>query len=160
MKLTTEHQKVFDKKFPKGYNASALVRLNGKVVDESGVFHIMYIKIMKDGKRVKDVPSMQKYTVQDWEKTIKVLEDSGVGVTGYDEFAIIHDPLEAAREAEAEIQAEAERKAKIKAEAKEAAEFEAALKAEAKEKAVAEKAEAEVKPEAKPKGRPPQNKQQ
>ena len=133
MNLSEKHQIVFDEKFPKGYDASKLVKANGDVVDESGVFHIMYIKIMKDGKRTRDVPSVQKYEVRDWEQTVKILEDNGVGVTGYDEFAIIHDPTEAIKEAE---------------------EFEAALKAESKEKAEATK----VKPEAKPKGRPPQNK--
>jgi len=131
MKLSEKHQIVFDEKYPEGYDASNLTKANGNVVDESGDFHIMYIKIMRDGKRTRDVPCVQKYTVQDWNKTIKVLEDNGVSVTGYDEFAIIHDPTEAIKE-----------------------------KAEAELKAAAEKAEAEVKPEAKPKGRLPQNKQQ
>ena len=135
MNLSEKHQIVFDEKYPKGYDASAFVKPNGKVVDESGVFHIMYIKIMKDGKRTRDVPCIQKYTVQDWGKTVKVLEDNGVGVTGYDEFAIIHDPTEV-----------------VDTDAEEAEEFEAALEAEAKE------AKGKVKPEPKPKGRPAQNK--
>ena len=94
MKLSQEHQLVFDEKYPNGYDASALEKANGKVVDESDYFHIMYIKIMKEGKRTRDVPCVQKYSVQDWVKTVKVLEKNGVSVTGYDEFAIIHDPTE------------------------------------------------------------------
>ena len=118
MNLSQRHQATFDEYFPDGYDASKLVKSNGEVVDESDYFHIMYIDIQPDGARTRDVPCVQKYSVQDWVKTRKIIEgenkmiQADIQVTGHDEYAILHDPIkaekvEAAKKAKAD---EAKRK--------------------------------------------------
>lgn len=105
MKLSQRHQSTFDKKFPNGYSVRD---------DEKDYFHIMYIDIKKDGERTRDVPCVQKYSVQDWDKTKKVFEVHNMkAVTGHSEYAVIHDPT--AREAKAKpVKAEVKPEAKPK----------------------------------------------
>lgn len=111
MKLSQSHQTTFDEKFPDGYSTDKVTKRTGEVIDESGYFHIMYIDIRKDGARTRDIPCVQKYSVEDWEKTKRVIEKEGIHVTGHDEYAVIHDPT--AREAKAKPE-----KAEVKPEAK------------------------------------------
>ena len=112
MKLAQNHQVVFDKKFPNGYSLEKKNPRTGDVIDESGYFHIMYIDIYPEGKRTRDVPCVQKYSIKDWENTKKIIEKDGLKVTGHDEYAILHDPT-AKGEAKAKPQ-----KAEVKPEAK------------------------------------------
>jgi hypothetical protein len=116
MKLSQKHQAVFDERYPDGYSLQKVTPRTGESVDESGYFHIMYIDIRKAGKRTRDVPCVQKYSVQDWEKTKKIIEgkgsiQGGISVTGHDEYAILHDPTvkAEAREAKAEVKPEGKR---------------------------------------------------
>ena len=143
MNLSQKHQVTFDEYFPDGYDASKLEKPNGKIVDESGYFHIMYIDIRKDGARTRDFPCVQKYSVNDWEKTKRVFETHSIKVTGHNEYAVIHDPIEAKR-----LKAAKEAAEKKAEEAKKKAEAMRAAKAE-KAKAKKGEAEAEVKPEVK-----------
>ena len=114
MNLSKRHQEVFDKAFPEGYSTDKLTKRTGKVEDESGYFHIMYINIFPDGKHGRDVPSIQKYSVEDWEKTKKIFEVHDMAaVTGHDEYCVIHDPT--VKKAEA-----GEAKAEVKPEVKKA----------------------------------------
>ena len=116
MKLSQRHQATFDEYFPDGYDASKLEKPNGTIVDESDYFHIMYIDIRKEGERTRDVPSVQKYSVQDWKKTKPIFEVHAIkAVTGHSEYCIIHDPIEAKAE---KARAEREAKAKVKPEVK------------------------------------------
>ena len=69
MKLSEKHQATFDEYFPDGYDAKNITKNNGEVIDESGYFHIMYIDIREAGKRTRDVPCVQKYSVQDWNRS-------------------------------------------------------------------------------------------
>ena len=113
MNLSKKHQEAFDVRFPDGYSTDVVTKRTGDVVDESGYFHIMYINIFREGKRTRDVPCVQKYSVQDWEKTKDVIEKNGIGVTGHDEYCVIHDPT--VKKAEA-----GEAKAEVKPEVKKA----------------------------------------
>jgi len=116
MKLSQRHQETFDEAYPEGYDASKIVLTDGSVVDESDIFHIMYIDIVKDGERTRDVPCVQKYSVQDWKKTKPIFEVHAIkAVTGHSEYCIIHDPIEAKAE---KARAEREAKAKVKPEVK------------------------------------------
>ena len=105
MKLSQRHQATFDEYYPNGYDAKEITKSNGVVIDESDYYHIMYIDILPDGTRTRDVPCVQKYSVQDWVKTKKIIDgdhkliQSDIRVTGHDEYAILHDPT--AREAKA-----------------------------------------------------------
>ena len=119
MKLSQRHQVAFDEKFPNGYSTDKLTVKTGEVIDESGYFHIMFIDIVKDGKRTRDVPCMQKYSVKEWEATKNIIEgknkmvQGSIQVTGHDEYAVIHDPTvkkAEAREAKAEVKPEAKPK--------------------------------------------------
>ncbi len=110
MKLSQRHQATFDEYFPDGYDAGKTVLTDGSVIDESDYYHIMYIDIRKDGERTRDVPSVQKYSVQDWKKTKPIFEQHNIkAVTGHSEYCIIHDPTvkvekkAEAGEAEAEV---------------------------------------------------------
>ena len=102
MKLSERHQKIFDETFPDGYDASKIVKLDGRVADENDIFHIMYIKIIQDGERTRDVPCMVKYSVRDWLKTKAIFDVHAIkAITGYSEFAVIHDPTAKVGEAKA-----------------------------------------------------------
>ena len=127
MNLSQRHQATFDEYFPDGYDAKAIIKSNGDVINESDYFHIMYIDIRKAGERTRDVPCVQKYSVKDWNKTKGIFEANGIHVTGHSEYAVLHDPVEAkksaavkkAKDEEAKKKAEAVRVAKAKkAEAK------------------------------------------
>jgi len=83
---------VFDDTYPDGYKPKKVTMPDGKVIDEGDFYHIMYIDIVKDGERTRDVPCVQMYSVKDWEGTKRVFEDHSVKVTGHNEYAIIHDP--------------------------------------------------------------------
>ena len=126
MNLSKKHQEIFDEAFPNGYSTDKLTVKTGKVIDESGYFHIMFIDIVKDGNWTRGVPCVQKYSVDEWIATKDIIEGTNervhgnIHATGHDEYAIIHDPTAKAREAKATPK------------------------------------KAEVKPEVKPKGRPPQ----
>ena len=146
MNLSQRHQLTFDEAYPDGYTPKKITMPDGKVIDEGDFFHIMYIDIFKDGERTRDVPCVQKYSVEDWARTKRVFETHSIKVTGHSEYAVIHDPIEAkAERADAETKAKAAEdksvEAKKKAEAMRAAK---AKKAEAKREAGAE-----VKPEVK-----------
>jgi len=108
MKLSKKHQEIFDEYFPDGYSTDKLTIKTGKVIDESGYFHIMYIDIKKDGNWTRGVPCVQKYSVDEWQSTKNIIEGNGnikggIHVTGHDEYAVIHDPTAKAREAKADV---------------------------------------------------------
>ena len=102
MNLPKRHQELFDERFPDGYDASKIEKLDGRVADESDVFHIMYVKIIQEGERTRDVPRMVKYSVRDWQKTKAIFEVHKIkAITGYSEYSVIFDPTAKAREAKA-----------------------------------------------------------
>jgi len=102
MNLPKRHQEIFDERFPDGYDASKIVKSDGRIADESDVFHIMYIKIIKDGERTRDVPCMVKYSVRDWQNSKAIFDVHSIkAITGYSEYSIIYDPTAKAREAKA-----------------------------------------------------------
>jgi len=115
-KLSEKHQEIYDQRYPDGYVVPE---------GEKGLFHIMFINIIKDGKWTRGVPFIQKYSSGIWAKMKRAIEDPviGIGQTGHDEYAVLWDPIEAKAEA------------KAKAEAVAKSEKEAFAKAEAKEKA-------------------------
>ena len=118
MKLSKKHQEIFDEFFPSGYSTNKLTKKTGRIIDESGYFHIMYIDIVKDGNWARGVPCVQKYSIDEWEATKDIIEgknkrvQGNIHVTGHDEYAIIHDPTvkAEAREAKAEVKPEAKPK--------------------------------------------------
>jgi len=102
MNLTERHQKIFDEAFPDGYDATKIVKTRGDVVDESDSFHIMFVKIVKEGEWSRGVPAIQKYSVRDWQTSKAIFDKHDIrAITGYSEFSIIHDPTAKVREAKA-----------------------------------------------------------
>ena len=118
MKLSERHQKIFDEVCPDGYDASKIVKRNGDVVDESHLFHIMYVKIVKDGKWTRGVPAFQKYSVRDWQHYLAIFDKHDIAaVTGHSEFSVIHDPT--AKVGVAKAKSITKVKANVKSEPKE-----------------------------------------
>jgi len=108
MNLSKKHQEIFDEAYPDGYDASKIVKYyldedgETKVADESDLFHIMYIKVIKDGEWTRGVPAVQKYSIRDWQHTKAIFEKHDIkAITGYSEFSVIHDPTAKVREAKA-----------------------------------------------------------
>lgn len=112
MKLSQRHQATFDEYYPGGYTIKKITMPDGSVIDEADFYHIMYIDIRAEGERTRDVPCVQKYSVDDWEKTKEVFEVHGIKVTGHSEYAIINDPIAKAREAKAKANVKPEAKPK------------------------------------------------
>jgi len=93
-KLTEANQELLDGLYPKGYE---LKRMNpsGKVIDESNVYHVLFIKIFETKGRHNELSCMvQKMNKVDYNIFLKQI-DAGYklsAITGYDEFEVIHDP--------------------------------------------------------------------
>lgn len=105
MNLSENHQKIFDEAYPDGYSVKDI---------EKDYFHIMYVRIVKDGERTRDVPSVQMYSKEDWRKTKTIFDKHAIkAVTGFSEYGVIHDPTAKAREAKAKPE-----EAKVKPEVK------------------------------------------
>jgi hypothetical protein len=82
MNLSQRHQELFNEYFP---DFEVKQR-------EKGDFHVMFVDIIPDGKRTRDVPVMQKFNPKEWVSIKKSIEKLGIGITGHDEYSIIHDP--------------------------------------------------------------------
>lgn len=68
---------------------------------EEGWFHILFIKILKEGKRTRDVPSIQKYkTAREWAGMKKNIDELGIAITGQDEYSVLYDPTKVKAEKE------------------------------------------------------------
>jgi len=78
MNTSDSHQE-----FKKGYNVPE---------GEEKFFHILFIDILKDGKRTRDVPVVQKYKGKEWKIIERNIHDRGIAVTGHDEYSVLHDP--------------------------------------------------------------------
>jgi hypothetical protein len=71
---------------------------------EENFVHVLFIKILKEGKRTRDVPSVRKYkTLREWNGMKKNIEELGIAVTAFDEFSILHDPTEKPVKVKAEV---------------------------------------------------------
>lgn len=125
------------------------LRQQYKVKDnEQGYVHVMFTKIIKDGKRTRDNCSAQVFTIREFDKLKQDIEKLGIGITQFDEYEVLYDPkIEEAKKAK-----EAKEAAKKEAEriAKEKAAEENRLKKEVEEKAEKERIEKleALKPEA------------
>ena len=88
-KLSVSHQEILDTRYPDGYVVPE---------GEEGHFHIMFIDIVKDGQRTRDVPVIQKYYPVEWDRMRKAIENPVIGIlqTGHDEYCVLYDPIEAA----------------------------------------------------------------
>ena len=68
--------------------------------DEKHLFHVRFIKIVKEGKRTKDTYMVQKFHPKEWLMMTKgkgkkqaTLDLGLAGVTQFDEIdAVLHDP--------------------------------------------------------------------
>lgn len=106
MKISEVQKKLLDDHYPNGYDVPE---------GELGYYHIMFVDIINNkggwshGKAV-----FQKYFPKEWKAMLKVIENPSYGmiVTGHNEFAVIHDPVEYAAERKA---AEAEKAKKAEA---------------------------------------------
>ena len=65
-----------------------------KLLSDASHFHILYIDILPDGKRHRNVPVIQKYQPKEWDATLKVISNPiyGINATGHDEFSVLWDP--------------------------------------------------------------------
>ena len=147
--LQEKNQKLLDEKYPDGYKFKK-VTIGEKVYDERDSYHILFVKILPDGKRTRDVMHIQKFGITDWMKTKASIEAMGIAITQYDEYDVLHDPVKWKNEAatreeeEAKIAKAAAKKAEAtKKKAETAAKVEAKKLAEAaaKKKEDAEAAE-------------------
>lgn len=143
MSLSQNHQKLMKEFYP-----------DFKVKEgEESYFHILFVKILPDGDRVKDNPMIQIFNGKDWAQVQTTIKKRGIkAVTQYNEVGVIYDPTEYEKAKAAELEkAEKEKAEKAKKEAEELV----AKKAE--EKAAEAKKPEEVKPKAKPGPKPSQN---
>lgn len=138
MNLSKEHQELVDN-----------LAVPFKVKEgEEGYFHILFVKILPDGKKHVLVPHIQIFNGKDWVNIKQTIEKRGITITQYDEYSILHDPAEhekaIAEELKKAVRAEYEKAKKEK---------EAAAKKEAKELADKKAAEDKVKKEAEKKAK-------
>ena len=101
MKLSEKHQEVLDLFLQE--HPDFKLRLEG---EEANAYHIMFVKIVKDGKWARGVPIFQKYFEKEWLQTKRVIENPTYGIlaaTGHDEYCIVYDPTE---KAQAEVKPE------------------------------------------------------
>jgi len=94
-KLSQENQELLDLIYPDGYKLETIDPNTGKVIDESGSYHILFVKIFPTkGKHNKTVPMVQKMNPKDWQQLKRQIDRGWKlgALTGYDEFEIIHDP--------------------------------------------------------------------
>lgn len=97
MKLSTENQELLDGLYPDGYEIKKVKLARRGVIDEAGYYHILFVKIFKTGGRNNKLsPMVQKISVKDWDIMKRQLDKGWklAAITGYDEYAIIHDPTE------------------------------------------------------------------
>jgi len=107
MKLSTENQELINEMYPNGYEFKQITLHDGKVVDERDFFHILFVKIISQpGQRTNTLNSrVQIISVKDWlhpnnkgeasARGMKAQIDKyGIGgITQFDEYAVIHDPI-------------------------------------------------------------------
>ena len=129
MKLSEENQELLDQLYPDGYEIKKVDLGGGVITDEGDNYHVLFVKIFLTKGRTNFLnPMVQQFSVKDWEITTRLL-DKGWGlasITGYDEFTVIHDPIEAAAQkkaAEGKLAAEEAEKVKLAAEKKAAEEL-------------------------------------
>lgn len=70
--------------------------------EESGHYHVLFTRIVKEGKRTRDVHNVQLYSKREFVPFMKYTSVYGLGVTGYDEMEIIHDPTKSKVSSEAD----------------------------------------------------------
>lgn len=138
MKLSEKNQELLDGLYPKGYKVKEAEKHN---------YHVLFVKIFPTPGQDENIlsPMVQQINVKDWGIQKRLLDKgwSLASITGYNRFAIIHDPIEEA-EKQKEIEETKERERveniRIRKEKEKAA-------LEAKKKAKAEKAKPGPKPE-------------
>ena len=94
MGLSTKHKELLAKMYPDGYELERF-DTEGNVVDESGNFHILFVKIFEQPGQYENKldASVQKISPKDWAVTLKLVEQFDLkAITQFDEFGIIHDP--------------------------------------------------------------------
>ncbi len=99
MKLSEVHQNLLETT-AKGIYAKGYIVPEG----EEDYFHIMFVDIIKGkGKRATERAVFQKYFPSEWQRMKAVIESPVYTIlaTGHDEYAIVHDPAEAKKKAEA-----------------------------------------------------------
>jgi hypothetical protein len=70
--------------YPKGYIVPE---------GERGHYHVMFVDIIsKPGEWPRGRAMMQKFFPVEWDRIKRAIEGNSVGVTGHNEFVIIHDP--------------------------------------------------------------------
>ncbi len=104
---------------------------------EADLFHILFVDIVKDGARTRDIPIVHMYTGKEWGAMKRNIDKLGINITGHKEYSVLHDPDEAVKKA-----AEAEKQKQIDAAKKKE---EAKVKAAEEKKAKADKIAADKK---------------
>lgn len=127
MKLSNKHLELLgtitdkdgESLYPDGYPVPEGNPGDRAYMSEASHFHILYIDILPDGDRTRDVPVIQKYQKEEWANTLKVINnpDFGIRATGHKEFVVLHDPIEALAETKAR-KPKAEPRGNVKSEAK------------------------------------------
>jgi len=86
--------------YPDGYPVPDGDPKDPKLLSDASHYHILFIDILPDGKRHRNIPTIQKYQPHEWKAILKIVEnpDFGVNATGHDEFSVLHDPIEMAEE--------------------------------------------------------------
>lgn len=59
--------------------------------EEEGFVHVLLTKIVKEGKRTRDVFAAQIFTVREFQQFKVNVEKLGIAITGYDEYEMIHN---------------------------------------------------------------------
>ena len=89
---------------------------NHKIKDkESGLYHVMFTKILKDGKRTRDEFHVVLYTGKEFKVFKRHTDNWGLGATGFDEYEVIHDPTTAKRVVEKKVENQEEQNEEIEA---------------------------------------------
>ena len=61
--------------------------------DEKHLYHVCFTKVLKDGKRTKDVHKLQPFSKKEYENLLETVRKFGLaGITQQDEMELAHDP--------------------------------------------------------------------
>ena len=84
MKLSEVHKELLSNMYPNGYVVPG---------GEEKHYHVMFVDILNQkGVRSQDRAMIQKFFPVEWDRIQRAIEKEGIGITGHNEFAVIHDP--------------------------------------------------------------------
>ena len=104
--------------YPKGYEIQTIKLPNGEEVGEHIFFHILFVKQFTSKGAEKYHAKIQKFPAKDWEQTKQAIQKWGIGITGQDEYGVVHDPAVWRKEQEAKAKMAKARAAKKEKEVK------------------------------------------